>query len=99
MSFGEEFQGMTPEMVMVEVATRLGSIETKVDAIETKVDKIKCPSLKCNDHEQRIAEQERIEKERKEKTIGKRDLLLWAIGIIATTVISNLALILSIKGG
>ena len=92
MGYGEEFQGMSPEMVMVEVATRLKSIEEKVD-------KIKCPSPKCADHEERIAEQERVEKERKEKNIGRRELLIWAVGIVATTVASNFAMILSFRGG
>jgi hypothetical protein len=99
MGYGEKFQGMTPEMVMVEVATRLGNIETKVDVIETKVDQIKCPSPRCIDHEQRITEQERVEKERKEKMISRRELVLWAVGIVVMTIASNFALILSFKGG
>ena len=98
MGYGEKFQGMTPDMVMVEVATRLGNIETKVDVIETKVDQIRCPSPKCADHEQRITEQERIENERKENTVSRRELLLWAVGIVAMTVASNLAMILSFRG-
>jgi uncharacterized membrane protein YvbJ len=92
MGFGEEYQGMTPEMVMVEIATRLKSIEGKVD-------KIQCPSPKCANHEQRIAEQERVKKELDEKAVSKREIVLWAIGIVAMTIASNFALILSFKGG
>jgi len=90
---------MTPDMVIVEVATRLANIETKVDAIETKVDQIKSPSPLCADHEQRIAEQERVEKERKDKNVSRRELILWAVGIVVMTIASNFALILTFRGG
>jgi hypothetical protein len=82
------------------------ALAQKVDSLEIMVNKMQCPSPKCaksfelhEDHEKRIAEQEQIERERTKKTISRRELILWAIGIVAMTVGSNFAMILSFKGG
>lgn len=76
--------------------------EARDKALNAKIDRIQCPSPKCQqsfklhedeekaiaDHEIRLTEQERIEKERKERTLGRKEAALWIIsGILGSGVL------------
>lgn len=75
MPYGERFNGMTNEMILVEIATRL-------KVIEDKVDKISCPSPRCQEHDHRISI---IETTEKNKNDSGAALIAW-VGVFTAII-------------
>lgn len=87
MGYGEEFQNMTPEMVQVEIAVRLRTIERKVD-------NIKCPSPRCQDHATRLNTLETTEKNRSDSGAA---LIAW--GAVVVAIVAVVVSIFDMMGG
>lgn len=98
MGFGENFQGMTDREILVEMAGDIRSVVAKVELIHCPRDDCHLHRIAIDDHETRLAEQERIEKERASKTVGRRELLMWGVALAVGSGIGS-GLLLKLMGG
>ncbi|HSV41907.1 MAG TPA: hypothetical protein VLH13_00680 [Methanomassiliicoccales archaeon] len=88
LAFGEQYQGMSDREILIEVATRQATLEDKVDHI-------KCPSPRCQDHENRLNTIETTEANRKDSGAS---VIAW-VGIVIAIVSAMVATYVAVKGG
>jgi hypothetical protein len=91
LAYGEEFQGMSTDQILVEVAVRL-------KAIETKVDNIRCPSPRCQDHETRLNTIETTAANRKEAGLSIQAWISIAAAVMVSFIGFGLEIYLAVKG-